>query len=494
MPPEPHADRPSPWWPVGVVVALAGATYLAFRTTREGSILGDHDQLLADIMGFWVLWAVALGCLLRARLSRRRLLLLLVLGATALRLAAMTVVVPLSDDVYRYAWDGSVQAAGVSPYRYAPDEAGEVEALAERRTDWLFPDAVEGGDTCAEIGRDDGCSRINRPSVRTVYPPLAQVWFLGGHLAGASQLRDLGWQVVALLPDVATCVLLWLVLVRSGRDPRWAAAFAWSPVAVLEGVQNAHVDGLATLLVVLAVALAGRRPAASGAALAAAALVKLYPALLLPALLVRRPVRVVTAFVAVMAVGYLPHVLAAGSDVVGFVPGYLAEEDYDAGDRYLLLRPLWLPGPVVSVVVAVLGLAVAVAVWRRARSLAPLVAPSGGGEDRVAAGACVLLGAALLLATPVQPWYGLPLAALAALAGRPAWFAVPALGYPVFFAVVPAGPSDAAAWTGTACYAAALVVVVAAEVRRRVSGRAEPSSPPRPAPDPAGSPPRPARS
>ncbi|HWH27588.1 MAG TPA: glycosyltransferase 87 family protein [Mycobacteriales bacterium] len=493
MPPEPASHRSSPWWQAGIVVALGGATYLAFRTTREGSILGEHGRLLADIVGFWLLWAVALACLLRARLSRRRLLTLVVVGAAALRIAAMTVVVPLSDDLYRYAWDGSVQAAGVSPYRYAPDQADGVEALAERRTDWLFPDAVEGGDTCAEIGRDDGCTRINRPSVHTVYPPLAQVWFLGGHLAGASQWRDIGWQALSLLPDVATCVLLWLVLVRSGRDPRWAAAFAWSPVAVLEGVQNAHVDGLATFFVVLAVALAGRRPAASGAALAAAALVKLYPALLLPALLVRRPVRVVTAFVAVVAAGYLPHVLVSGADVLGFLPGYLAEEDYDAGDRYLLLRPLGLPGPVVSVLVALLGLAVAVAVWRRARSLAPgareagdtSVIGDGPGAGRVAVGACVLLGAALLLATPVQPWYGLPLAALAALARRPEWFALPALAYPVFFAVVPAGPSEAAAWTGTACYAVALAVVLAAAVRRRVTDRPAASSrPPRAAAPP----------
>ena len=55
----------------GVVLALAVATFLAFRTTREGSILGNSDRLLLEILGFWVAWAVALACLLRTELDRR---------------------------------------------------------------------------------------------------------------------------------------------------------------------------------------------------------------------------------------------------------------------------------------------------------------------------------------------------------------------------------------------------------------------------------------
>jgi hypothetical protein len=435
---------------VGVLLALAVATFLAFRTTREGSILGNSERLLAEIMAFWVAWAVAVACLLRAGLSRRQVLVLVVLGAAGLRIAAMTAVVPLSDDVYRYAWDGSVQASGTSPYRYTPTDP----ALRELRTEWLFP-----GD-CEQVERPADCTRLNRPEVRTIYPPLAQVWFLGGHLAGASHLRDLGWQVVALVADVATCVLLWQVLLRRGRDPRWVAAFAWSPTAVLEGVQNAHVDGLATFFVVAAVAWAGRRPALSGAALGAAAMVKLYPALLLPVLLGRRPVRVVTAFLAVCAASYLPHVLAVGVDVAGFLPGYLAEEQYDAAERYLLLRPLGLPPPGATAVVAVTAVAVAGVVLRRARRAG--AAPAGD----LAPAACLLLGAALLLASPVQPWYGLPLVALAALAARPVWAVVPALTYPLFFAVIDTGPSPAVSRTGTACYLAALTVLLLDAVRR----------------------------
>ena len=431
---------PQPW-AVGTGLALALATAMALRTTQENSILGNHDRLLVQIMVWWLAWALALTCLRHT--SARAALVLVLLGTVALRVVALTPVVPLSDDLYRYAWDGQVQASGTSPYRYPPT----APELADLRTDWLFPDAAD----CAEqLERGEGCVRINREGVRTIYPPIAQLWFLTGHVLGASELRDLGWELLALVADLATVLLLWRLLIARGRDPRWVAVYAWSPVAVLEAVQNGHVDGLATFFVVVAIALAGRRPAWSGAALGVATMIKLYPALLLPVLLARRPLRVGSAFVGVCALSYLPHLLVLGSDVVGFLPGYVAEEEYGSGDRYLLLRPLGLVGRSGTLAAAVLGAAVLVVVLRRL--------PSRPAEDN----ALLLFGAALLVATPVQPWYGLPLAALAALAVRPAWLAVPAAAYPAFFAVVPDGPSEQALRIGSTSFAAALVVVALA--------------------------------
>src|SRR5512146_19254 len=55
----------------------------------------------------------------------------------------------LSNDVYRYVWDGRVQAAGVNPYRYVP-AAAALEAL---RDDRIYP----------EINR--------RERAVTIYPP-----------------------------------------------------------------------------------------------------------------------------------------------------------------------------------------------------------------------------------------------------------------------------------------------------------------------------------
>ena len=62
----------------------------------------------------------------------------------------------LSTDIYRYIWDGRVQAAGINPYRYFPAH----DALAHLRDATIFP-------------------RINRADYAvTIYPPVAEFFFL----------------------------------------------------------------------------------------------------------------------------------------------------------------------------------------------------------------------------------------------------------------------------------------------------------------------------
>jgi hypothetical protein len=81
-------------------------------------------------------------------------------------------------------------------------------------------------------------------------------------------------------------------------------------------------------------------------------------------------------------------------------------------------------------------------------------------------GAAALLGALLLAASPVQPWYAVALLALATVAVRPWWGAVLLAGYPYFFAVILDHPQVVV--LGRAAYGAALVVVAtAAAVRFR---------------------------
>jgi hypothetical protein len=70
----------------------------------------------------------------------------------------------------------------------------------------------------------------------------------------------------------------------------------------------------------------------------------------------------------------------------------------------------------------------------------------------------VLLGALLLAATPVQPWYAVTLLAMAAVAVRPAWSAVAVAGYPYFFAVLL--DSTHAVTIGRVSFGLALTVVV----------------------------------
>src|ERR1700712_4507396 len=291
--------RKSLGWLLGSVVVIVVIVVLETRLTRMGGIGGGRYRLLRGLLLWWLLLVPAI--LLLRRVGRRVALVLTLIGAVALPVAAMTKSVQASDDVFRYAWDGRVQAAGVDPYRYPP----VADELHRFRDPWLWPDDV----TCSHIDRAERpCTRINRLTVRTIYPPVAEGWFFVMHvLPGPSQ--DAHQRLYACLLSVALALLLLTVLPRLGRDPRLAALYAWSPVAGFDIATDAHVDVLAGLFAVGAIVLAARptaerptrrterrreplrdRRALGSAVLAGAAIaVKLYPALLLPALV--RPVR-----------------------------------------------------------------------------------------------------------------------------------------------------------------------------------------------------------
>ena len=435
----------------GAVFALASAAgvVLSFVVARGA-------RPLPLLLGAWgVAWLVAVAVALRLT-GRRAIVVILVAGA-ALRLASLAGPPATSDDLYRYAWDGRVQAAGIDPYDQPPASA----QLARLREGWLWP--ARAG--CATLGRAPGCTRINRPPVRTIYPPVAEVWFAAIYRAAGVGARHKAWQVAGLVTELATLGLLVAALARWGRDRRWAALYALSPAPALEIVNNGHVDGLAIVFVMAALVIVAPgeapappwREAAAAALITAAALVKLYPAILLLPLVACRSgprlgalLRTAAIAAGLTAVAYAPHVAAVGSRVLGYLPGYLREESYQNGRRFLIAHLLHVPRQGAGTL-AVLGV-MAVAAWVVIR------------RPSLPVGAAALIGAALLAASPAQPWYGVSLLALAAVASRPAWAAVVVAGYAAALSSVLA-PAHAVTIGGWA-YSAALVVVVAVAGRR----------------------------
>lgn len=447
MPP----SAPERWAVPGFALAAVAGAGLCLSFVTAEPLRNDRWALLVRLAAWAVVWGAGTVCALR--LPRRAAVPAIIGVAVVLRLAALAGQPILSDDLYRYAWDGRVQVSGTSPYRHTPS-APQVAGLRE---DWLWPDA-EG---CAALQRDPGCTRINRPTVRTIYPPVAEAWFTAVYRVAGIETRHKAWQVAGLLGDMALVGLLPLVLRAWKRDERWTALYALSPVAVVEVVNNAHVDGLAALFVVVALLAAARKkPAWAGALLAGAFLIKLYPAVVGLAFVAafagrRALVRLAGAFAAVVAVAYLPHVATVGLDVLGYLPGYLQEERYGEGGRYLLAGLVGLP-PALTAALAAAGVAGA-AGWVLLR------------RPAVPAGATVLLGALLLAVTPVQPWYAVTLLAAATVAAKPAWSAVALAGYPYFFAVLLDAPHAVA--IGRVSYGLALAVVVAGSLPRSRSSR-----------------------
>jgi hypothetical protein len=427
-----------------LAVTGTGASALSWFIAQH-SLIGARWTFVLLIAAWVPLWLAGAWAAGRIQ-SRRWALAAIIVIAAALRLTAATGTTPsISNDLYRYGWDAHVQLSGVDPYRYPPD----APALARLRTATFFPNHSE----CVHLraGTGPSCTTINRPDARTIYPPAAQAWF------EAVSLIDPGngirkWQAAGGLVDLATVGLLAVGLGRLGRDQREVAWYALSPLPVIEFAGNGHVDGLGLLLLVAAfLALRRERKLLAGALIGMATMVKLYPGVALLAGWRQGRWRMVAGAAGVSVLAYAPHVAAVGGKIVGYLPSYLREEHYNSGGRFLILGLLPVSG---DSLVALAAISVGVAAFLVLRS---------GMEPHLAV--ATMVAVILLVASPVQPWYGVVLAGLGVLAGAP-WLTLPALlAEPYYAAVILDNQHQIG--IGQLCYTAAAFVLIAVLLLRQ---------------------------
>ena len=227
-------------------------------------------------------------------------------GLSALTFVVLTLTRPtLSDDMYRYIWDGRVQAQGISPYRFPPNAS----ELIDLRDPTIYPS-------------------INRKGVVTVYPPAAEAAYaLLWHLVP----DNIHWfQFVMALGALSAGGLLTGLL----RDLNRSSARVWiymgSPLLAFETAHAAHIDALILPLLVGAWwARVRERDGWVGVLLGISTTMKFYPMLFLPFLW--RPQHpkgrwtMPLAFLLTVTGFYLPYILIGGSDVLGFLPNYFKE-------------------------------------------------------------------------------------------------------------------------------------------------------------------------
>jgi len=298
----------------------------------------------------------------------------------------------LSSDIYRYVWDGRVQAAGINPYRYLPADA----ALAFLRDGTIFP-------------------HINRADTAvTIYPPVAQFFFLVvtriGETVTVMRLALLGCEAV-------TVTMIMLLLRRMNRPATRVIAYLWHPLPVWEIANSGHADALMVALMLLGLWIALTGHALRGAVVIAfAALVKPYVAPVLAGIWRPWDLKMPLVVIAAVALCYLPY-LSVGWGVLGFLTtGYLTEEGISAGNDLWPLS-LWrlVFGEHRGDVVAYVALAALVLLFKAlsvARSSHHTVASSLADIN-------MLLLVTLLLLSPNYPWYFLAVTPFLALCGSP---------------------------------------------------------------------------
>ena len=225
----------------------------------------------------------------------------LVLGLV-LRLALVFTEPSLSDDIYRFIWEGNLFAQGVSP--------------------WAFPIDSPLGDPFQIPARD----LANNTSLASPYFPLVQVIFA---LSTLVSLDPTVLQVVMVGFDVLAVTMMMRILSALGLPRKRALIYWLNPLVIVEVAHGGHFDavivGFTMLALWLMFDLANRYPWAAYAAvgaLAAATLSRPLAVLLVPILfwLWNWRQRILYAVLTIVPVG-----------IVGLVSGFGLEEGATSG-------------------------------------------------------------------------------------------------------------------------------------------------------------------
>ncbi len=302
----------------------------------------------------------------------------------------------LSDDLYRYVWDGRVQLDGINPYLHPPS-APELQHL-----------------------RDEFYHSINHKDVGTVYPPLTQFFFrLVCSMSPGPTAMKCGFAIF----EFGIVLLLVLILQQRRQDVRRVLIYGWNPLPVIEIAGSGHSDALGAFLLMLALfALGSGRRSAAVWALAGAFLVKFVPVLALAAFWRRmgsgwlevRQRRSLLWFPALVAAGYLPFA-GAGPQLPAGLLTYAHDWRFNEAIFAVLYGVLQKLGPGPD------DASLMLAKWICAGVLLLVALWSGMRCADVYRALFMVLGVWLLLMPTLHPWYLMWILPFLPLFPRPAW-------------------------------------------------------------------------
>jgi alpha-1,6-mannosyltransferase len=180
------------------------------------------------------------------------------------RLTVWPLAPALSDDLYRYRWEGKLQTAGGNPYESRPADARWTSLR-----DASFP---------LVVGKD----------FKAVYGPLIEqieLWtYRAVSLLEPDPVRQVFWfKLPFALCDLGVIAVIWMLLGARGLPREHVLIYAWSPLAIIEFWATGHNDSVVVLLLALALLGAAKeRWTWAFAALSLAVAAKIWPILLFP--------------------------------------------------------------------------------------------------------------------------------------------------------------------------------------------------------------------
>ena len=249
-----------------LLLAVSGLGILAGLLTlsRVGNLAGSAVETILLLIGTSLFYLISCHLILRNEKHTRSIQSIVLAFAFFSRLVLAPTLPSLSEDLYRYRWEGRVQEAGGHPYTAMPIE-GKWAGL-----------------------RDETYPRVAGKDIQFGYGPL---WCLiergmtrvAGVTTGAAFGQVLLFKIPAALGDIGVVAALAWLLHLYGLAWERVLIYAWCPLVIVEFWQSGHNDAVMVLFLMLALAMAKRqRWMWAGVMVGLAAMVKLWPVFLLP--------------------------------------------------------------------------------------------------------------------------------------------------------------------------------------------------------------------
>ena len=259
------------YWLIGAtLLSLLSYHLLIYQTPR-------HDPL--TVFYYFIILAVVYLAVVRITVSQDLYLALWM--AILLRFSLLWAVPELSDDFFRFIWDGRLLTNGISPFAALPSELMEAPSFHQLS---INQQLFQG---------------MNSPDYFTVYPPISQwVFFLAAWIFPDNILGNIMvMRLIIVLCEGGSIWLLLKLLQKYQIDSNKVLIYAWNPLVIVELTGNLHFEAIMIFLVLLAIYLFKIGSWKwSAVSIGAGVAVKLIPLIFLPLLMFRMSWRKLIAY------------------------------------------------------------------------------------------------------------------------------------------------------------------------------------------------------
>ena len=294
----------------------------------------------------------------------------------------------LSDDIYRFIWDGNIWQTGENAYSLLP---AEVLGSSEHLNEELF-------------------SALNSPEYYTIYPPFAQLifWFSSLPFWGSWAMSSVVMKLFMLLAEIGSIYFIVKILDQLSIPRSRVLLYALNPLVIIEIMGNLHFEGFMIFFLLLFIYHALRyNMRASSASMALSVGSKLLPLMFLPFMIRLMDRKMLRQFYfrtgLILVLLFIPIILGL-TQLGNFGQSldlYFQKFEFNGGLYYLLryigqvltgYNLIWYIGPGLALIALLLIICLAMQIPRERMDQFPKYA-------------LFAFTIYLLTATTVHPWY-----------------------------------------------------------------------------------------